>query len=150
MGPGHRDFGESWSRRRSGIPADLLAAQALEAVWARARRSLSELSLQALGRCALEAAAREFPALAGARVSAAGFQLPVSSAAGGDEALAALGGLLVEFLALVEATSGGILALALAGKFLGVSAGRRGTVGAGAGCPGAGSSSSRLPRRPES
>jgi hypothetical protein len=133
MGPGHRAFVESWLRRRSGIPADLLAAQALEVVWARARRSLSELSLQALGRCALEAAAREFPALAGARVSAAGFQLPVSSAAGGDEALAALGGLLVEFLALVEATSGGILAPALEAELLGVSGGRRGTVGAAAG-----------------
>jgi hypothetical protein len=125
MRSGHRAFVESWLRRRSSIAPPLLAAQAVQAVWTRARRSLSDLSLQALGRCALDAAAREFPALADARVGPRGFELDSLSQSNTDELLAALGGVLVEFLGLVEATSGAILAPALEAELLGVGGSRR-------------------------
>ncbi|HET9754290.1 MAG TPA: hypothetical protein VFP52_15060, partial [Myxococcales bacterium] len=99
---------ESWLRRRSHLAPQALAGQALQAVWTRARRSLSDLSLQAIGRCALDAAAREFPALADARVGPRGFELESLSQSNAEEFLAALGGVLVEFLGLVEETSGAI------------------------------------------
>src|SRR5256885_8135550 len=106
-----RQFVESWlvRRARTGF-APGLATDALAAVWERALRSLSELALRALGRCALEAAAKEYPLLAGARLGPRGFELPEAPAA---ELLPALGGLLIEFLSLVEETSGAILAPAL-------------------------------------
>jgi hypothetical protein len=118
-----RHFVESWLKRRAATgSASLLASQALAAVWQRARRSLSELALCALGRCALDAAARDFPLLADARVGARGFELPAAAPA---ELLAALGGLLGEFLTLVEETSGAILAPALEAELLRVGGGRR-------------------------
>jgi hypothetical protein len=125
MGPGHRAFVESWLRRRSSIAPQVLAGLALQAVWGRARRSLSDLSLQAMGRCALDAAAREFPALADARVGPRGFELESLSPSNAEEFLAALGGVLVEFLGLVEATTGAILAPALEAELLGVGGSRR-------------------------
>lgn len=133
MRPGHRAFVEGWLRRRSSVDPQLLAGQALQAVWGRARRSLSDLSLQALGRCALDAAAREFPALADARVGPRGFDLESLSQTSADELLAALGGVLVEFLGLVEATSGAILAPALEAELLGVGGARRSPPNNGAG-----------------
>jgi hypothetical protein len=131
MRPGHRAFVESWLRRRSSVAPRALAGQAVQAVWGRARRSLSDLSLQALGRCALDAAAREFPALADARVGPRGFELDSVSQSNADEFLAALGGVLVEFLGLVEAISGGILAPALEAELLGVGGSRRSANGPG-------------------
>jgi hypothetical protein len=131
MRPGHRAFVEGWLRRRSSVAPQVLAAQAVQAVWGRARRSLSDLSLQALGRCALDAAARDFPALADARVGPRGFELESVSPSNADEFLAALGAVLVEFLGLVEAISGGILAPALEAELLGVGGSRRPANGAG-------------------
>ncbi|HEY6907953.1 MAG TPA: hypothetical protein VI356_01180 [Myxococcales bacterium] len=131
MRPGHRAFVESWLRRRSSVAPQVLAGEALQAVWGRARRSLSDLSLQALGRCALDAATREFPVLADARVGPRGFELNSVSQSNPDEFLAALGGVLVEFLGLVEALSGGILAPALEAELLGVGGSRRPANGVG-------------------
>jgi len=123
MREGHREFVESWLRRRAGTAsAPLLAADALAAVWDRARRSLSELALVALARCALDAAARDFTVLADARLGPHGFELPEAPAA---VLLPALGGLLIEFLSLVEETSGAILAPALEAELLRVGGGRR-------------------------
>jgi hypothetical protein len=118
-----RQFVESWLKRRAGTgSASNLASQALAAVWQRARRSLSELALCVLGRCALDAAAKDFPLLADARVGPKGFELPAAAPA---DLLSALGGLLGEFLALVEETSGAILAPALEAELLRVGGGRR-------------------------
>ncbi|HUJ27272.1 MAG TPA: hypothetical protein VLW85_14710 [Myxococcales bacterium] len=116
-----RQFVESWlvRRTRTGV-ADELATEALEAVWQRAQRSLSELALAALGRCALEAAARHSPALAEVRVGPRGFELPAAALP-----LPALGGLLAELLALIEETSGEILTPALEAELLRVGGGRR-------------------------
>jgi hypothetical protein len=133
MRPHPRAFVESWLRRRSSVAPQELAGLALQAVWGRARRSLSDLSLQALGRCALDAAAREFPALADARVGPRGFELESLAQSNADEFLAALAGVLVEFLGLVEATSGAILAPALEAELLGVGASRRSPPADGAG-----------------
>jgi hypothetical protein len=120
---GSRRFVESWLARRAATgSASLLASQALAAVWQRAQRALSEMSLSALARCALDAAAREFPLLADARIGPRGFELPAAQPA---DILAALAGLLIEFLALVEETSGAILAPALEAELLRVGGGRR-------------------------
>lgn len=115
-----RQFVESWlvRRARTGVAAEL-ATEALEAVWQRAQRSLSELALAALGRCALDAAVKEFHALADVRVGPRGFELPASLP------LPALGGLLTELFALIEETSGEILAPALEAELLRVGGGRR-------------------------
>jgi hypothetical protein len=119
-------FVESWLRRRAATPdVALLAQETLDVLWARARRSLTELSLQALGRNALENAVKEFPLLADARVTQRGFELGAAPETPRADLLAALGGLLVEFLALVEDTSGDILAPALEAELLRVAGGRR-------------------------
>jgi hypothetical protein len=126
MRSGPSAFVESWLRRRAATPdVALLAQDTLDVLWARARRSLTELSLQALARNALENAVKEFPLLADTRVSQRGFELGVSAEAPRADLLAALGGLLVEFLALVEDTSGDILAPALEAELLRVASGRR-------------------------
>ena len=112
-------FVESWLRRRARTAsAAALAREALEAIWGRAQRSLSELALQALARNALDAAAKEFPLLADARVTPRGYELGAAAEAPPVELLAALGGLLVELLALIEDTSGAILAPALEAELL--------------------------------
>jgi hypothetical protein len=119
MRTGHRAFVESWLKRRAGTgSAPLLFSEALAAVWGRAQRSLSEVALQALARCALDAAVREFPVLADLRVGPRGFELPSAAAAPAEELLAGLGGLLIELLCLVEETSGKILAPALEAELL--------------------------------
>jgi hypothetical protein len=119
-------FVESWLRRRAATPdAALLAQEALDVLWTRARRSLTELSLQALARNALESATRESPLLADARVTHRGFELGAAAAAPPADLLAALGALLVAILALVEDTSGAILAPALEAELLRVASGRR-------------------------
>ena len=119
MRSGHREFVESWLRRRAGTSsAPQLAGDALAAVWERAQRSLSDGPLQALARCALDAAAKEFPVLADLRVGARGFELGACAEAPPNELLAGLGGLLVEFLCLMEETSGAILAPALEAELL--------------------------------
>jgi hypothetical protein len=126
MERGPRAFVESWLRRREGAAsADLLASEALEAVWLRARRSLSEPALQALSRNALDAAARIRPLLADLRLTPRGFELGACAGAPRDELLAALGELLVELLSLVEDTSGAILAPALQAELLRVAGVRR-------------------------
>ena len=126
MRTSHRAFVQSWLARRAGAAsAPLLAEEALAAVWGRARRSLSGLALQALAGCALEDAAEQFPLLADARVTPAGFELGSAAGAPPEELLAALGGLLVEILGLVEDTSGAILAPALEAELLRVAGGRR-------------------------
>jgi len=123
---GHREFVESWLRRRARTDSPAaLASEALAAVWERAQRSLSELSLQALARCALDAAARDFPLLADARVAPRGFELGAAAQAEARDLLAALGGLLLELLSLVEDTSGAILAPALEAELLRVGGTRR-------------------------
>jgi hypothetical protein len=125
MRTGHRTFVESWLKRRAGASsAALLAEEALAAVWGRAQRSLSEVALQALARCALDAASREFPVLAGLRVGPRGFELAAAAGAPPEELLAGMGGLLVELLSLVEETSGDILAPALEAELLRVGARR--------------------------
>ena len=98
-------------RARAGV-APGLATDALAAVWERAQRSLSELALIALGRCALDAATKEHPELADVRVGTRGFEFPEALP------LAPLGGLLIELLSLVEETSGAILAPALEAELL--------------------------------
>lgn len=114
-----RSFVESWlGRRARTASAPVLAQEALKAIWCRAQRSLSELALQALARNALDAATREFPLLADARVAPRGFELGAAAEAPPVELLAALGGLLVELLALIEDTSGAILAPALEAELL--------------------------------
>lgn len=119
MGTRPKSFVESWLRRRARTAsAAVLAREALEAVWSRAQRSLSELALQALARTALDAAARDFPLLADARVAPRGIELGAAAEAPPAEVLAALGGLLVELLALIEDTSGAILAPALEAELL--------------------------------
>lgn len=119
-------FVDSWLRRRANTPdAALLAQEALDVLWSRARRSLTELSLQALARIALESAARDFPSLADVRVTHRGFELGAAAEAPPAEVRAALRGLLVEILALIEDTSGAILAPALEGELLRVTGGRR-------------------------
>ena len=125
MRTGPRAFVESWLARRlrTSSPCQL-AEEALEAVWERARRSLSEPALQALARTALDAAAKDHPSLADARVGARGFELGPSAQVSAD-LLPALGGLLAELLALVEDTSGGILAPALEAELLRVGSNRR-------------------------
>jgi hypothetical protein len=121
-----RAFVESWLRRRARVAsAPLLAREALEAVWGRARRSLSEFALQALARTALDAATKEFPLLAHVAIAQRGFELGEAANAPPAELLGALGGLLVELLALVEDTSGAILAPALEAELLRVGGGRR-------------------------
>lgn len=122
----HRAFVESWLRRRSGAQdAAALAGDALAAMWARAQRSMSELSLSALARGALDESARAHPLLADVAVTPRGFELGAAADAPPEALLAALGGLLVEFLALVEDTSGAILAPALEAELLRVGGGRR-------------------------
>ena len=112
-------FVESWlSRRARTTSAPALVQEALAAVWGRAQRSLSELALQALARNALDAATVEFPLLAEARVVPHGFELGAAAGALAGELLPALGGLLVELLALIEDTSGAILAPALEAELL--------------------------------
>ena len=126
MRTGPRQFVESWLHRRARVadPA-LLAQEALETLWQRAQRSLSELALQALARNALDLAAREFPLLSDARVSQRGFELGAAAEAPPPDLLAALGGLLVALLSLVEDTSGEILAPALEAELLRVGGSRR-------------------------
>ena len=112
-------FVESWLLRRARTAsAPALAQEALRAVWGRAQRSLSELALQALARNALEASTRDFPLLREARVVPHGFELGAAAAAPPGELLPALGGLLVQLLALIEDTSGAILAPALEAELL--------------------------------
>ena len=119
-------FVESWLRRRAATPdAALLAQEALDVLWSRARRSLTELTLQALARNALESATRDSPLLADVRVTQRGFELGAAAAAPPADVLAALGGLLVATLSLVEDTSGAILAPALEAELLHVASGRR-------------------------
>ena len=126
MRSGPSAFVESWLRRRAATPdVALLAQDTLDLLWARARRSLTELSLQALARTALENAVKEFPLLADTRVTQRGFELGASAEAPRADLLAALGDLLVELLALVEDTSGDILAPALEAELLRVASGRR-------------------------
>jgi hypothetical protein len=121
-----RAFVESWLRRRSRVAsAPLLAREALEAVWGRARRSLSEFALQALARTALDAATKEFPLLAHLTIAQGGFELGEAAKVPAADLLAALGGLLAELLAIVEDTSGAILAPALEAELLRVGGGRR-------------------------
>src|SRR5207244_1806613 len=93
--------------------------------WKRAQRSLSDLSLQALARCALETASLEHALLADVHVGPRGFDLGALTEAPRVELLAALGALLVELLALVEETSGAILAPALEAELLRVGGARR-------------------------
>ena len=120
-----RAFVDSWLRRRSGARfPQRLAEEALAAVWKRARRSMSELSLQALFRGALENASLEHALLADVRVGAQGFELGAFAEAPRAELLAALGSLLAEVLSLVEETSGGILAPALEAELLRVGGAR--------------------------
>src|SRR3954470_24144491 len=119
MRTGPRAFVESWLARRARTASPpLLAQEALEAVWARARRSLSDTALQALARTALDKAAADFPALADASVGPGGFELGAFARAQPAEVFSALGGLLAELLALVEDTSGAILAPALEAELL--------------------------------
>jgi hypothetical protein len=126
MRTGPRAFVESWLQRRARTSsASLLAEEALAAVWGRAQRSLAESGLQALARNALDAAAKEFPLLADARVAQHGFELGAAAEGPPAELLAALGGLLVELLSLVEDTSGAILAPALEAELLRVGGSRR-------------------------
>src|SRR3954469_24990316 len=109
MRTGPRAFVESWlARRARTASAPLLAQEALEAVWARARRSLSDAALQALARTAVEEAAADLPWLPDVRVEPRGFQRGAFAQAAPAELLPALGGLLAELLALVEDTSGAI------------------------------------------
>ena len=126
MRTGPRAFVESWLRRRAQTAsAAQLAQEALDAVWARAQRSLSDLALQALARNALDAAVKDHSLLADTRVTQHGFELGALAEAPAADLLAALGGLLVEWLALVEATSGAILAPALEAELLRVGGARR-------------------------
>jgi hypothetical protein len=126
MRTGPRTFIESWlARRARTASAALLAEEALGAVWGRAQRSLSETALQALARTSLDAAARDFPVLADARVGSRGIEIGPLAGAAPAELLPALGGLLAELLALVEDTSGAILAPALEAELLRVGGGRR-------------------------
>jgi hypothetical protein len=121
-----RAFVDGWLARRARTSsAPLLAQEALAAVWGRARRSLSEPGLQVLSRNALDAAAKEFVLLADARIGPQGFELGALADAPAAELFAALGGLLVELLALVEDTSGAILAPALEAELLRVDGGKR-------------------------
>jgi hypothetical protein len=123
-------FVESWLRRRARTAsAALLAQEALAAVWRRAQRALSEIALQSLARAALDSSARAFPLLAHARVTSHGFELGRAADAPSEELLPALGGLLVELIALIEDTSGAILAPALEAELLRVEGGRRAPVG---------------------
>ena len=119
-------FVENWLRRRAGArSAQKLAEDALAALWKRAQRSVSDLSLQALARCALETASLEHAMLADVRVGPRGFDLGALTDAPRAELLAALGALLVELLALVHETSGAILAPALEAELLRVGRARR-------------------------
>jgi len=130
MRSSHRAFVESWLKRRARTAsAPQLATEALAAVWARSQRSFSELALQALARCALDVATKDFPLLADVRVTPRGFELGAAADAPPDNLLAALGGLLVEILALVEEISGAILAPALEAELLRVAGGRRTPLG---------------------
>jgi hypothetical protein len=119
-------FVENWMRRRAGVKsAPRLAEDALAALWKRAQRSVSDLSLQALARCALEAASLEHAVLADVRVVPRGFDLGSVADAPRAELLAALAALLVELLALIHETSGAILAPALEAELLRVGGTRR-------------------------
>jgi hypothetical protein len=121
-----RAFVENWLRRRAGVrSAHKLAQETLAALWKRAQRSVSELSLQALARCALESASLEHSLLADVTVGPRGFDLAALTDAPRADLLAALGALLVEVLALVEETSGAILAPALEAELLRVGGARR-------------------------
>jgi hypothetical protein len=123
---GHGGFVESWLKRRvPAASASALADEALAAVWSRAQWSMSELGLQALARGALDGALREHPLLADVRVTPRGFELGAAAVAPPDQLVAALGGLLVELLGLIEDTSGAILAPALEAELLRVGGGRR-------------------------
>src|SRR5712691_2921330 len=120
-------FVENWLRRRAGVrSAQKLAEDALAALWKRAQRSVSDLALQALARCALETASLEQAMLADVRVGPRGFDLGALADAPRAELLAALGTLLVDLLALVHETSGAILAPALEAELLRVGTARRG------------------------
>src|SRR5438132_946300 len=112
-------FVENWLRRRAGVSSvPRLAEEALAALWKRAQRSVSELSLQALARCALETASLEHALLADVHVGPRGFDLEALNDAPRAQLLSALAALLVELLALVEETSGAILAPALEAELL--------------------------------
>jgi hypothetical protein len=126
MRTGPRPFVESWLRRRAqAASAAALAEEALAVVWARSQRSLSEVALHALARCALDSATRAHPLLADVRVGPRGFELGAAAAAPQEELFTALGGMLVEILTIVEETSGAILAPALQAELLRVGGGRR-------------------------
>ena len=128
MPPDHRAFVESWlARRVRGGDVRVLADEALGAVWSRARRGLAGLTLQALGRAARDAAARELPLLSDVTVGPEGFSLEGIPPAPPDELRAALGGLLIELLSVVESTTGDILAPALQAELLRI--GRAGAEG---------------------
>lgn len=115
----HRAFVESWlSRRARGAELSGLAQQALQAVWSRSRRALAALSLQALGRAARDAAARDLPLLADVAVGPEGFALGALLQAPPAELRAALGALLIELIGVVEAATGDILAPALQAELL--------------------------------
>src|SRR5438874_1514428 len=88
------------------------------------RIAYSMVALQALARTAQDAAVKDFPSLADARVGPRGFELGASTQASAD-LLPSLGGLLAELLAVVEDTSGGILAPALEAELLRVGSNRR-------------------------
>jgi hypothetical protein len=125
MRKGPRAFVESWLGRRAGArSAYKLAEDALAALWTRAQRSVSELSLQALARAALEAASLEHTLLADVRVGPHGFEIGALADAPAADLFAALGALLAELLGLFEETSGAILAPALEAELLRVGGAR--------------------------
>ena len=116
MRTANRAFVEGWlSRRARGADLRQLGEEALAAVWARSRRGLAGLCLEALGRAARDAAARELPVLSDVNVGPGGFSL---AGVAPDELRAALGGLLVEVLCVIEAATGDILAPALQAELL--------------------------------
>jgi hypothetical protein len=125
MPKGHRAFVESWLQRRAGESLPLLAREALEALWTRASRSLSRLSLSALMRCALDAASARHALLLGVNVGPNGFEAETLLHAPPEELIDSLGSLLVEILAIVEETAGESLAAALESELLRVGGARR-------------------------
>ncbi len=119
MRTAHQAFVESWlSRRARGADVRGLAKEALGAVWSRSRRGMASLCLQALGRAARDGAARELPLLSDVSVGPDGFSLDGIEQASPDELRAALCGLLVELLSVVECATGDILAPALQAELL--------------------------------
>jgi hypothetical protein len=125
MARGHRAFVERWLQRRAGGSLPLLAGDALRAIWVRAQRSLSRLSLSALMRCALDSASAHHPLLAEISVGPAGFEIEPLLRAPPDELIESVSALLVEILAVVGETAGEALAAALESELLRVHGSRR-------------------------